>query len=168
MLSFCGGRGFGEPASEPVFSAVPAIILKRKLRGQAPRVKQNHSIYPQSHSQLKACNSGFMLFINHSFSTINTSCSKQFIFHIFNTSHAFSINTSYHIFGAIHVVHSQCHICFLVQCHAHLVHTWFHEVTQITSPLSFKMIISFITIILCSCFTEIRIYIMSCLAQVVR
>ena len=38
---------------------------------------------------------------------------------------------------------------------------------QITSSLSFKMIISFISITTCSWFTVIRIYIMSCHVQVI-
>ena len=37
IYSSCGGRGFGEPASEPVFSVVPATILGKNIyiRGQA-------------------------------------------------------------------------------------------------------------------------------------
>ena len=38
MCTSCRGRGFRDPASEPVFSAVPAIVLGKNIyiRGQAP------------------------------------------------------------------------------------------------------------------------------------
>ena len=46
MCSSCRGRGFGEPASEPVFSVVPAIMLGKNIYiwGQAP-VRKTKSLH---------------------------------------------------------------------------------------------------------------------------
>ena len=47
-ISLCEEDERFDPANEPVFYAMPASKLKKYLRGQAPRVKQNHHIGSQS------------------------------------------------------------------------------------------------------------------------
>ena len=54
MCTSCRGRGFGDPASEPVNGVVPATVLGKNIykRGQAPVRKHNHYIGSQSHTQV--------------------------------------------------------------------------------------------------------------------
>ena len=64
------------------------------------------------------------------------------------------------------ITHLYIQSCCILSCKLSLSFMYYIP-HQITSLLSFKLIISFISITTCSCFTVIRIYIMSCHVQVI-
>ena len=90
-----------KPASEPVFYAMPASKLKKYLRGQAPRVKQNHHIGSQSHTQIISC---FMLF--------------KYLFHLL---YIFSFNSKHVTWSLYNSWHSLVTVIF--RCNTNFYHS---------------------------------------------
>ena len=73
-MSFCvEDEGLESQPASLCFCVMPATMLKKNLQGQAPRVKQNHYIGSQSHTQTI---SRFMLY--------------KYLFHL---SYKFSFNS---------------------------------------------------------------------------
>ena len=75
MCSSCRGRGFGDLASEPGFSVMPATILGKNIyiRGQAPvsKTKSLHRLTePHTDSSRYMLFTGFSVVINTTYTVL--------------------------------------------------------------------------------------------------